>query len=231
MSSLIFESLPRPYPRWLGPFSPARGTRSGFRFHQGRLGTWVTQKSVREFWPVSDGTGVRQLTKVVREAWGGGRVLFLPNGFVVKPLQSDDEVGRRALIGRFRGSITLERPGGTMFDLGNPGTIRPGQVWPGPNTTGLECAIKLDGSLECTWYHPAPYGRELVSNFLRAPDKSLASGFRAARPGQSGGRVRITANGHVITNRKIGYDEWVSVYVGWVEPRSFGKWDDWIKKE
>ena len=99
----------------------------------------------------------------VRGEWGGGRVLFLPNGFVVKPLQADNEVGKRALIGRFQGTFVLERRSQPEFDLGSPGAIRLGDPWPGPTTTGLECALQADGSLVCTWYHPTQWGRDGVS--------------------------------------------------------------------
>src|ERR1700730_17051381 len=108
MRSFTFKTESTPFPRWLGPFSPARGTRSGFRFHQGLLGTWVSDDEGMSFWPIVDSQGARDITILVRGEWGGGRVLFLPNGFVVKPLQADDEIGQRALIGRWRGAIVLE---------------------------------------------------------------------------------------------------------------------------
>ena len=230
MSTFTFQPLARPFPRWMGAFSPARGRRSGFRFHQGRLGTWVGDESDKSFWAVADGHGARTIAALVRGEWGGGRVLFLPNGFVVKPLQSDDEVGSRALIGRFHGAIVLERPGQSRFDLGQPGAVRPGILWPGPTTTGLECAIQSDGALVCSWYHPTQSGRDEVSEPLRGPDRSLAAGFRAARPGVAGGRVRITANGHVITNRQELDGAWASIYVGYVDPGSWAGWEHWIER-
>jgi hypothetical protein len=202
MTSFRFEPERRPYPRWMGPFSPARGTRSGFRFHQGRLGTWVENDCDLSFWPVRDSDAAELLADVVRRQWGGGRVLLLPTGLVVKPLQGDYEVGRRVAIGRFRGSIVLQRPDGDAFDLDKPGHLQPGDPWPGPKTTGLECAIQSDGSLVCRWYHPTSLGYEVITKQLHGPDRRLASAFRGARPGNQGGRVRVTANGHVITNRQ-----------------------------
>jgi hypothetical protein len=167
----------------------------------------------------------------VSEEWGGGRVLLLPNGFVLKPLQTDYEVGKRALIGRFHGAIVLERPDKSTFDLSKPGTIRPGDRWTGPTTTGLECAMQSDGSLACSWYHPTNMGRDVVTESLSEPDRSLVGGFRTARPGDGGGRVRVTANGHVITNRQEKNGTWVSIYVGWTDPRAWKNWDKWIEKE
>ena len=58
---MIFEAEAVPFPRWLGPFSPARGTYSGFRFHHGRIGTWVENSDGREFWTVADSPGVQAL--------------------------------------------------------------------------------------------------------------------------------------------------------------------------
>jgi hypothetical protein len=215
----------------MGPFSPARGKYSGFRFNQGRLGTWVGNESNKVFWPVVDGVGMREISDLVRGAWGGGRVLFLPNGYVVKPLQNDDEVGRRVLIGVFNGSLVLKNPDGSQFDLSNPGTLRGGQHWSGPATTGLECAIQLDGSLKCSWYHPTRWGRDTVTITLRGSDPTLAAGFRACRMGQSSGRVRITANGHVIANRQHKDGIWTSAYVGWIDTRRWMDWKKWCEKE
>jgi hypothetical protein len=231
MSSFTFQSVVRPFPRWMGPFSPARGTRSGFRFHQGRLGTWVGDDSGRAFWSVADDPGAREIAKVVRGVWGGGRVLLLPNGFAVKPLQTDDEVGQRVFIGEFSGSLVLEKPDSTVFDFSNPGTLRAGQHWPGPTTTGLECIIRSDGSLKCSWYHPTRSGRDTVSKNLQGPDQKLGAGFRACRPGQQTGRVRLTANGHVITNRQSRDGTWTTIYVGWIDTRRWTDWKDWCEKE
>ena len=228
MSLFVFNPEQRPFRLWKGPFSPARGKRSGFRFHQGRLGTWVQNRSEITFWPIVDGQGVRRLSTLVRDKWGGGRVLLLPNGFVIKPLQDYNEVGERVLIGRFYGAIVLERHGQSTFDMRDPGAIRSGDPWLGPATTGLECAIKSDGSLVCYWYHPAPFGREKISEKLRGFDSSLARGFRKARPRDFSGRVRVTANGHVITNRQERDGTWLPVYVRWVDPELWPDWTNWI---
>lgn len=231
MTTFSFEVERKPFPRWLGPFSPARGTYSGFRFHQRRLGTWVESEQMREFWPLLESPGARSLARTVLDDWGGGRVLLLPNGFVIKPLQGDYEVGRRVLIGRFRGAVVLERPEGGVFDLSNPGQIAPGAPWPGPKTTGLECAIQPDGSLACNWYHPTKTGRDEVRALLHPPDRLLASGFRKCRPSDTGGRVRVTANGHAITNRQERDGAWVSLYVGRIHPDSWPHRKEWIGKE
>ena len=231
MMTFSFQAEARPFPRWLGPFSPARGTNSGFRFHGGRLGTWVENLHGREFWPIEDSRDIRVLSQIVLECWGGGRVLLLPNGLVIKPLQGDYEVGQRALIGRFRGGIVLERPGDRAFDLDSPDTLTPGEPWAGPKTTGLECAVQPDGSLECNWYHPAPWGREEVRERLHSPDRLLATGFQRARPGDAGGRVRVTARGHVITNRQDRDGTWVSMYVGRIATEPWPHRQEWIRRE
>ncbi|MFG0316952.1 MAG: hypothetical protein ACF8XB_06755 [Planctomycetota bacterium JB042] len=184
-----------------------------------------------QFWVVRDGAAVRALTKVVLERWNGGRVLFLPNGRVVKPLQEEQKIGHRVLVGRFEGRVVLERPDGSLFDLAEPGRLEPGDVWPGPKTTGLECIMQSDGALDCTWYHPAAWGSEEILERLRGPDRSLAQGFRRARPGDGGGRVRVTVNGHVITNRRRRDGSWGAFYVGWVDPGSWPGWNEWISEE
>lgn len=219
-----FKPLLRPFPRWMGPFSPSRGKKSGFRVQREEIRAWDDEGT---FWPVVECLGVKSIIRIVKFYWKGGRVLFLPNGFVVKPLQEDDEVGQRVLIGRFRGSILLKRPKGSDFDMSRPGNLKPGDPWPGPKTTGLECIIDGTGTLNCSWYHPIRLGREDVFEKLRGQDCALAEGFRAARPNHTGGRVRITANGHVITNREE-WAGWVSTYVGFVDPGSWAGWEHWI---
>lgn len=231
MSLFRFQGMKKPFPRWLGPFSPATGTRTGFRFHGGRLGTWLGDDLSLTFWALADSQGVRTITSLVINEWGGGRVLFLPNGYVVKPLQANDEAGRRVVIGLFQGEIILERPNRSLFNLGSPGAIRPGDRWKGPTTTGLKCVMKPDGALVCTWYHPTRWGRDEVYEVLRRPDRSLAEKFRSARPGDASGSVRITANGHIITNRQEMNGYWESMYVGHVDSSSWNGWDQWIRKE
>lgn len=219
-----------PLPRWMGPFSSARGTNTGFRFHQDRLGTWVVSGSNMAFWPVVDCQGARDIAALVRRLWRGGRVLLLPNGFVVKPLQHDTDIGQRLLLGRFKGSIRLEREDRPAFDMSNPGALTPGDKWFGPATTGLECVIQSDGLLTCTWYHPTRLGRDEVSAPLSGPNRSLADGFRLARPGNAIGRVRVTANGHVITNRSDTNGDLIAVWVGKVDTGLFTGWDKWIER-
>jgi hypothetical protein len=230
MSPFTFTPNPQPFPRWMGPFSPARGVKSGFRFHTRLLGTWVGDAAEPTFWSVTHSQGARDLANLVRGQWGGGRVLLLANGFVVKPLQQDIEVGQRALIGRFEGAVVLDSPTG-RFDLSNPGAIGPGDTWPGPTTTGLECVLKENGSLVCKWYHPTRFGREEVAEVLRGADRNLWHGFKAARPGDDTGRVRITANGLIITNRQEHNGSWTSVYVGRIDPSTLYDSTSFIRED
>lgn len=227
----MFQTAKRPFPRWIGPYSPARGNRSGFRFNQGHLGTWVESETGSNFWSVLSSSGSIAIEQLVKSEWGGGRILFLPNGYVIKPLPNGDEVGQRVVIGKFSGSIVLETPDGNTFDLSNPGNLRPGQLWLGPKTIGLECAIQTDGSLMCNWYHPTTSGREDECALLYGPDTALANGFYLARPRNSGGRVRVTAHGHVITNRQEANENWTALYVGRIGSDASTNWQQWIKKE
>lgn len=226
---MTFTPLSYPFPRWLGPFSPARGTKSGFRFHKGRIGCWVSTGHGPSFWPLVSEPGATDISGLVLRHWHGGRVLFLPNGMVIKPLQHDSEVGRRVILGRFDGPLILLKPDGNLFDMSQPGPLRPGDPWPGPSTMGLECILTKDGSLYCKWFHPSELGCEPVRKKLRAHDRALAAAFRSARLGASGGRVRVAANGHIITNRQDRAEQWTCVYVGYVSPKEWGDWSHWIE--
>ena len=63
---------------------------------------------------------------------------------------------------------------------------------------------------------------------LHPADRQLASGFRLARPGESGGRVRVTANGFVVTNRQDRGLAWIPIYVGRIAPESWLHHQEWI---
>lgn len=225
--SFSFAPAATPLPRWWGPFSPARGTTRGFRFHDGRLGTWVGNEEGRAFWPVRRSAGLTKLERLVLTSFNGGRVLLLPNGSVVKPLQSDAERGKRAYLGELAGDVVLETPDGNTFSLASPGRLKPGDRWPGPTTTGIECKITDRGSLECTWYHPAVHGRDEETRTMIGASLTLAKGFRLARPGEQSGRVRVTAKGHVITNRKVR-GSWICLYVGRIDIDRWPHLDEWI---
>lgn len=228
MSTFNFEPLNPPFPRWMGPFSPARGNHCGFRMRNGQLGVWVEDNTGQTFWTLLKSC---QFVEFVQQHWGGGRILMLPNGFVVKPLQHDYDAGIRALIGRWQGDIVLKKPNGQLFDLANPDGIEPGHPWPGPKMIGLECVIRQNGSLYCNWYHPTEWGQDEESCDLRGPDSVLAAGFHAARLGNGVGRVRITSCGHVITNRQDRNGAWGAYYVGKIEPTSWKNWEQWIGEE
>lgn len=232
MTNFVFLEARQPFPRWFGPYSPSRGTYAGFRFHGGRLGAWVEKPHTRVFWPLADSSGGRALARLVLDQWGGGRVLMLPNGLTIKPLQEDQEMGRRVLIGRFRGSVVLEPPDGSHFDLGSAGTVlAPGVRWPGPKTIGLECVIEADGSLRCRWYHPTSWGWTESSAKMRGSDTRLSAGFRTARPGDRVGRVRVTAQGIVITNRQGSTGKWSTHFVGRIPPESWPHRREWIRED
>ena len=227
--SITFTLFPKPFRRWWGPFSPARGRQSGFRFHQGRLGAWVDDGDGRGFWSVQQTSGARALQQAVLNEWGGGRLLLLPNGLVVKPLQGDDERGRRVLVGQISGDVVLEMPSGARFNMAQPSILQPGSPWQGPTTTGLECVLQQNGSLSCTWYHPTEHGRDEETHVVSKAHAALAQGFRSARPGDTAGRVRVTANGHVITNKKAQGGCWETRYVGHVLPGNWPHLKEWIE--
>jgi hypothetical protein len=138
-------------------------------------------------------------------------------------------VGHRVIIGRFSGSIVLERDHGSTFNLSEPGPLASGSRWPGPNTIGLECVMNQSGCLTCTWYHPTQWGRDEETRQLSGPNQTLAADFRRARPRDTGGRVRVTAHGHITTNRKTS-DGWAPQYVGRLDTRLWANWESWIRR-
>lgn len=223
--SLTFTPARKPFPQWHGPYPPARGNDVGFRVRGGQLVTIVDTDEGQETWIVRQCSAARALQQLIRDHWGGGRVLILPNGLVVKPSPAGD--GQLWVVGRVQGPVVLERPDGSQFNLARPGRVKPGDLWEGPKTTGIECVINAKtGSLRAASRVPTSDGFIETLHPVWPADAALARGFRAARPGESGGRVRITANGHVITNRKRG-GEWESVYVGLIDGSRWPHRTEW----
>lgn len=213
-------------PRWLGPYSPAWGTKAGFRVRNGRLKTSHVMRFGYEDWPVADCEGTRDLERYVVRHWDGGRVLILPDGKVIKPLQDDEEAGERVLIGVVRGTICLQDPD---FNLSSRGSLKGGDPWLGPTTTGLDCKLDDEGSLSCTWKRLAAWGYTAHSDCLLGPNPVLAIGFRRARPGVTSGRVRVTAHGIVITNRDDGDRTPNWRFVGQIDPTTWPTKPGWIE--
>ncbi|HXF52180.1 MAG TPA: hypothetical protein VNM43_10910 [Dehalococcoidia bacterium] len=180
---------------------------------QGRLGAWHHW----QFWPLLETPGVRALRELVSTFWGGGRILLLPWGDVVKPLQDDQDIGKRVLIGHYSGSIVFDRPEGRPLELGVDTPTDPGAPWDGPHHVGLECTIDPTGTLACTWYHPSRLGWSGVRHRLWGPDSALARGFRKARPYHSGGRVHVLPGGIVVTMVQRGAN-WEARVVGRIDP-------------
>lgn len=223
-----FQELPSPYPKWLGPYSPSRGKRSGFRVRGCRLGAWVGDEWGASFWEASSSEGVERLSRIVTETWGGGRVLLLASGVVVKPLPTEADIGRRVVIGYYSGPVRLDRADGGTFDFSAPGQLEPGDLWPGPSGTGLECILHDDGTLSCTWRHPTSYGWDIETRELRYRDPALSRGFKAARPRDRAGRVRLTENGCVITKARNRNGDWESRFVAKIDPPALSEWRNWI---
>ena len=236
MEELHFEPANPPFNYWLGPYSVRRGYDSGYTIRgnigNGILRTLVYKNERSETWVVVS-NGVNKLVDLVQRNFsGGGGISILPNGFVIKPLQNEPDVGWRQKIGQIHGAIVLRKSDGSFFDFSDLNELEPGDAWEGPNTTGLECIIREDGSLACIWSWPTQFGEMEIEKNLRGKDPKLRTGFLRARPNDSAGRVRVQASGHVITNRNIGYKKWSTFYVGFIDP---GTWkcdwncEDWVK--
>lgn len=228
MSGIEMEIFRKPFRRWMGPYSPARGFQHGLRFHQGALGVWHANAIGKEFSRVQRSGAVDRLTRAVIQTWGGGRLLFLPNGYIVKPLPGgDDERGKRVIVGTFSGSLVLVDGDGVEFDFAEPTNLRAGSQWEGPTTLGLECVMEPDGAVRCDWRHPDDYGRMRESKNLTGPSVARARSFRSARPGESSGRVHLTPNGHVTTNVKVR-GNWEARYVCHIDLVELADWSHWI---
>jgi len=229
MTTIQIELEKKPFRRWMGPYSPARGLQHGLRFHRGDLGVWHGSATDKTFWPVEESGAISRLTRLVMQTWGGGRLLFLPNGYIIKPLPGgDDERGKRVIVGRFSGPVVLSPDEGDDLDFTAPPAPRAGARWDAPNTVGLECVLESDGSIRCDWYHPDNYGRLETTCQLCGPSASRARSFQAARPGETSGRVHVTPNGHVTTNCQIRSGVWEARYVCFIDPTKLGDWSHWI---
>lgn len=226
--SFVFAQAPSPFARWVGPYSPSRGTKkSGFRFHKKKLGTWVARANTLEFWQVDRSPGVSALEALVQKSWGNGRILLLPDGTVIKPDQSGD--GRRYLIGHIRGPIVVVRPDMTRFDYSGSHSLTPGKLWPGPRTTGIECKIDSSGRISCTWGIPATLGTLEQTVPVSGQHPQIAAALRAARPGVVDARVRIQSGGAVITSSDGGDDDdLVPHYLGQIDVACWPSVANWV---
>lgn len=226
MSGFCFEPLTPPFKAWLGPFSPARGTSTGFRVHRGELGVWHREDDTSEFWTVVQSPGVRSLQQLVTSNFHGGRILLLPNGHVIKPLNDDWMArGHRVLIGHWSGAITIKSGHGSL-DFLDP-RHEAGAQWPGPSSIGLECVMGADGSIHSDWWRQTDFGAERTSCQISAPNPTLASAFRKVRLVDSSGRVHVAPHGLVLTNvQRRGV--WTPYLVGWIDPDEWPHRDEWI---
>ena len=55
--SVRFNPGGLPFPRWVGPYAPARGKKAGFKVLQGRLGAWVEEGDASAFWTIRTSPG------------------------------------------------------------------------------------------------------------------------------------------------------------------------------
>lgn len=226
-----YDPCDPPFQRWWGPYTPSTGKRYGIRVRQDGVGIYADAGPYSTFWRLCGSPGAWSLSEQVRWHFGGGRVLLLPSGHVVKPLQTEAERGVRVVIGQWGGTVILRSPDGQCVDLSDASELRPGDQWIGPCRLGLTCILRPDGSLDCEWYHPEDTGRLDVLELLRGPDSTLADGFRRARPGHLAGRVRVTTNGIVLANRQIGgpwSHVWEPSFVGVIDPEQWPFKEEWI---
>ena len=231
MSGFEYVGEKPPYRRWWGPYSAATGTTYGFRVREGKFGVWHRGDAGLEFWTAPETPAVLALIHDVQRAWrGGGRLLLLPNGYIVKPLQNDGDRNIRAFIGTFRGSLVVRGPRGECLNYSDPARVQPGEEWSWPNTTGLAAVMQEDGALRCSWVHPDDSGKLKTECLITGANAKLYAGFRLRRI-ESTGRVHIHPGGHVTQNCDIGFGNWRCRYVGRLGLGKLDDWSGWVGKE
>ena len=227
---------PAPHPKWHGPYSVVPGRSSGLRVRRGAIEAQLWRNGYAETWVIDDSKGNRSLIATVQATYGGGRLLLLPNGAVIKPVASSSE-GERRLLGHWWGTLTLVSPLGqrictTEANLlvhprgGTPRSLRPGDPWPGPSTTGLRCRIDPSGALYAKTWHASRWGRTEVDASVSGTSRLLFTSYLLAGGHRSGGSVRLLEGGHVVMpSHDAGGG--LARYVGYVPPSTLPTISDW----
>lgn len=227
---------PAPHPKWHGPYSVVPGRSNGLRVRRGAIEAQLWRNGYAETWVIDDSLGNRSLIATVQATYGGGRLLLLPNGAVIKPVASSSE-GERRLLGHWWGTLTLVSPLGqrictTEANLlvhprgGTPRSLRPGDPWPGPSTTGLRCRIDPSGALYAKTWHASRWGRTEVDASVSGTSRLLFTSYLLAGGHRSGGSVRLLEGGHVVMpSHDAGGG--LARYVGYVPPSTLPTISDW----
>ena len=218
-----------PFPEWIGPYSIV-GKETGFRVRSGRLGVNLIDDVDRSWCLPQASVGIRQLESLVKQHFGGGRILFLPGGHVIKPKQERVAVSTRVVIGKYSGGFILNCPD-FSFDLRNSSNLVPGTPWIGPRTLGLKCKFESNGKLLAEWstrLDSEIYGHSIE---MSIPNATLYKRFKKARNIPSGG-VRITICGHTYTTwQTYGVNgKWQSIYLGQIDLSRAINWEQWVKR-
>jgi hypothetical protein len=225
MTTLQVQLLGPPFQRWVGPYSPRRG-KSGLSLRLDGISSIepAMSGSGEIGWKLQESSSLERAILAWRRSFGGGRLLFMPTGEILKPLSEEDERNKRVLVGRFSGSprFVADDSGRSICDLASPDVLRRADAWTGPHAIGLECILKVDGSLHCEWYGPAEEGHIIQRTCILGPSRNRFIGFRMVRPRDSGGRVHLTACGHLYTKWLTGTPqdrvrEWRCAYLGKVD--------------
>jgi len=231
-----FTPNPNPHPLWHGPYSPVPGRSNGLRVRRGTAEALMRRGGYSETWAIEDSPGARALVESVYIAYGGGRLLLLPNGAVIKPTPWSNE-GERRLVGSWSGRFTLVSPSGLRLCTSDPkimvkpvGTprrlIRSGDDWPGPSSQGLRCRIDPSGALFARTWHASRWGRTEVDFPIAPGDVMRALSYRLAGGHTSGGSVRLLEGGHLVMPAHDA-DGGIARYVGYVPPSQLPSISAW----
>ena len=218
---MIFQELQqKSFPYWKGPYSPARGVDTGIKVKDGEIGAWCYSSNNLEFFSFEQSPGSKELKKCVSKNFGGGgRIVILPNGFVIKPLA--DETGYRKLIGKIEGEIEISLDSG-IFSFGPNVTLKSGSIWKGPYGGGLECKVLEDGSIMSSSKEPHELGKIEAEFQLTGANPTFFNQVEQIKKKLGDfGRLHFWYGGHLTAPEH-------QVYIGCVKTNVFDTEKVWI---
>ena len=214
-----------PIPYWSGPYSPAAGKMTGMRVRKGYAGAWCDTIVGLKFFHFEKSNGADSLSSLVKVNFNdGGRIVILPNGYVIKPENDKVKVGYQRLIGKIKGEITIPQIY-ENFVLGPTSKFEAGSKWKGPHGGAIRCTIKDDGSIHTKWSVPNDKGASEYKKQLTGPNLTLLSQVESIEKKIGAkGRVYYWYGGHLTTADH-------QLYIGKVACNTLDANTDWFEEE
>ena len=214
-----------PIPYWTGPYSPAAGVKTGTKVKFGYAGAWCDTKVGLKFRTFEKSEGADLLSKlVINEFNGGGRIVILPNGYVLKPENDDDAVGYQRLIGKIEGDIIFPLIK-ENFKLGPAIEFELGSKWEGPLGGAVKCTVGDDGAIHTSWSVPCETGAKEYHKQLTEPNIALTGQINEIKRKYGDfGRIYYWYGGHLTTAKH-------ERYIGKVNCNSLDSKTEWFEME